>query len=171
MVFNLMQWFVATSEYFVGTFGYIGIFFIAMISAMSIFFPTFPLSILVFLSAAKFNPLLIGICAGLGSATGELTSFGIGFGSKKILLKKQNKKIKRIEKLFQKYKGRVIIFFFSLCPIIPIDVLGLFCGAIGYDIRKFFMACAAGKVLRYIIIAYTGFYSISWILEFLRYIP
>jgi len=144
------------------TFGYFGIFFVALISSASVLLPTFPLSaIVVFAVAMKMNPILIALCAGFGSATGELTGYLLGAGGKKTILKKYNGRIKKVEKLFQKYRGGVVIFFFSFIPIIPIDVMGVFCGTIGYGIKKFYIACLAGKICRYLLIVTLSYYGIG----------
>ena len=130
--------FMVWSQGLVETFGYLGIFFVAIIGTASLFLPTFPLSALIVLSVAlKLNPLLLALSAGLGSATGELVGYGVGVGGKKFLEKKYEKKLKKIEKMFHKYKGGFTILFFSFLPIVPVDLMGMFSGTIGYSIKKF----------------------------------
>src|SRR3972149_5814573 len=148
------QSFINWANGIIANYGYLGIFFIAFISAATIFLPTLPLGFLVFISGGVMNPLLLGIVAGLGSATGELTGYFFGYEGEKLLLKKYKKKLKHVEKMFQKYGGGIVIIFIASIPIpiIPFDVLGLFCGAVGYDVKKFYGASIIGKSIRYIAI-------------------
>ena len=71
-----------------------------------------------------------------------------------------------LKKLFKKYGGGIIIFFIATIPIIPFDVVGLFCGCVGYDYKKFFVALTFGKIARYMMFAVAGFYSITFVLDF-----
>ncbi len=87
--------------------------------------------------------------------------FGIGKGSKKLLMKKYEKRMEKMERLFNKYKGWLIIFVFSFIPFIPVDLMGLFSGAVDYDVRKFYAACLAGKILRYMALALGTYYGIG----------
>lgn len=161
------QKFLEFGQYLIQTFGYIGIFLVAFIGTSTIILPTFPLSILVFFTGSILNPFFVGIAAGLGSATGELIGYGVGIGGKKVLLKKYKKSIERTEKLFQKYRGEVVIFLIATIPIIPFDVIGLFCGIIGFKWKRFYIAVLLGKTLRYLIIAFAGFYGLSWLATYL----
>jgi membrane protein YqaA with SNARE-associated domain len=155
-----MTSFMVWAQGIITMFGYPGIFLVAALSTISVFLPTFPLSLLVFLSGAMLNPLLVGLSAGFGSATG-----------KKVLLKKYEKKINQVEELFQKYRGGLVIFVIAAIPVVPFDVIGLFCGVIGYDMKKFYIFLLAGKCVRYTCIAFAGFYGITWILEALNITP
>jgi membrane protein YqaA with SNARE-associated domain len=150
----------------IATYGYFGIAAVAAVSTATVFLPTFPLSLLVFLSAATLNPILLGIAAGVGSATGELIAYFVGRGGERVLEKKYKKQIHEIEKLFQKYGGWLIIFVVGAIPIIPFDVMGLFCGGIHYNAKKFYTAALAGKTVRYTSVALAGYFGMHWILGF-----
>lgn len=163
-----VSWFVQWSSYMITTFGYIGIIIASFVSSAFVLLPTFPLSAIVVLSVAlKLNPILIALCAGLGSATGELIGYYVGRGGEKVILKKHDKEIRKIEKLFEKYRGGVVIAFFSFLPIIPVDVMGIFSGTIKYSVKKFYIACLIGKILRYLTIAFASYYGISFASGFL----
>lgn len=154
--------FMAWAQKLITTFGYLGIFTVALISTVSLLLPTFPLSALVvFAVALKLNPIIVAISAGLGSATGELMGFGVGVGGQAVLLKKQKKKIEKMERLFEKYSGWLIIFVFSFIPFIPVDLMGLFSGAVGYDVKKFYISCLAGKTMRYMLLAVGTYYGMG----------
>ena len=161
--------FLIWAQGMVTSYGYPGIFVVSFLGTVSLFLPTFPLSALIVLSVAmKLNPVILAIIAGFGSATGELVGYGVGAGSKKFLLEKHKKKIDKIERLFLKYKGGVTIFAFSFIPIVPVDLMGMFSGTIGYGIKKFYVACLAGKILRYLTIALGAYYGISFVTDMLE---
>ena len=115
--------------------------------------------------AGFLNPVYVGLLAGFGAALGELTGYLIGYGTEKVVLKK-NKTAqewkKKIDFYFKKYHPTLILFAFAALPL-PFDVAGIACGAINYPAEKFFLATLAGKLVKYFIIAFAGYYSVSWI--------
>ena len=144
--------------------GYFGAALAVFLGSATLFLPT-PAFILVFVMAAPqfgFSPLLLGIAAGLGATFGELVGYGIGYGSEKLALKHYKEKLKIIEKYFERFGGGFVIFVFAITPL-PFDVVGIFCGIVGYDLKKFFAATAMGKIIKYCAITYAGFYGIAWI--------
>ncbi|HLC59240.1 MAG TPA: VTT domain-containing protein [archaeon] len=150
-------------NYLVAHFGYFGIMAIGFIGTATIILPTFPLSALVFLMGSVLNPVLLGLSAGFGSATGELVGYAVGHGGKKTLLKKYEKQLKKMHSIFHKYRGGVVIFALAAIPIVPFDVVGLFCGIVGYNWKKFYTFLFLGKTLRYTFIAFAGFYGLQLI--------
>ena len=58
-------------------------------------------------------------------------------------------------------KNLILILIFSFVPIVPVDLMGLFSGAIGYDVKKFYIACQTGKILRYLTLGLATYYGIS----------
>lgn len=149
----------------VNTYGYPAVFLVGFLSSFTLFIPS-PAFIVVFLLASKLNPFVLGIIAGFGSAVGETTSYLAGYGVRKLAKKKQ-KKLDEIKKLFQKYKPDVVIFVFSATPL-PFDFVGILCGTINYDRKKFFIATLLGKIVKYLFIAYAGFYGINWVIDYFK---
>jgi membrane protein YqaA with SNARE-associated domain len=154
MTFDL----VLALRWVANTFGYIGIFVASAIMTANILIP-YPATIISFIAGAAMNPFLVGVSAGLGAAVGELTGYGLGYGGRKILLKKMKKKeLKKewthMKKLFHKYGG-FLVFAMAITPL-PDDVLGMFCGAVHYDVKKFLFFAAAGKIIFYMVFAVTG---------------
>ncbi len=152
-------------ETLVLTYGYAGAFLTGFLSSFTLFIPS-PAFFVIFLLGSKLNPLLLGLSAGFGSAIGEMTSYFAGYGVN-IAAKKYRKKIGEIRKLFFRYKPPVVIFVFSALPL-PFDFVGILCGAIRYDKKKFFMATLIGKLIKFTFIAYAGFYGMSWIIDYFQ---
>lgn len=144
------------------SFGYLGVFLSGFLSTFSLFIPS-PTFIVIFLLATTLNPLLLGIVGGFGAAIGELIGYGIGRGANKILKRKYKKQIKWTQKLFQKYHPNLVIFLLAAMPIFPFDIAGIFCGTIKYNSKHFLIYLTLGKIIKYLVLAYTGFYGIQLI--------
>jgi len=132
-------------------FKYLGLFFAGLISSSSIFVGLPPLYIIVFFSQAlHLNPVLASIATGIGSAIGELTGYLAGLGGS-VLIKKKSKPIVRF---FKKY-GFVAIAVTAFLPF-PFDIVGILSGLSKYDIKKFLLATAIGKIAKCLLIASVG---------------
>ncbi len=156
----------------VGAFGYLGVFLGSLIGSASIFLPV-PSFLFVFLAGKLLDPFLVGVIAGFGSAIGELTAYGVGFGimyGKKKASKRRKKKAdskwaSRISKWFRGRYGFVLIVIFAATPL-PDDVVGLYCGAIKYGIKKFFIATLIGKIVLCLALAYAGSYGLGFAVDY-----
>ena len=149
-------------------FGYIGVFLASMIGSATILLPL-PASIITFTFGALLNPLVVGIAAGVGSAIGELTGYLAGAAGNKIASKKKHEQKKvfiKIKKWFSRKPGFLLVVIFALTPLI-FDIMGIFCGIIRYDIKKFFLGTLIGKIILNVAIAYAGFYGINAIAPWL----
>ena len=145
------------------TYGYLGIFLISLISYASIIFPI-PSAVFVFGAGAVLNPLLVGLIAAVGSAIGEISGYVLGLGGRKVIERKWKKSIDNVEKMFQKYGGFLIIIVFGATPL-PDDVVGIFAGTVRYPFKKYFIATLIGKLILNLVLAYSGFYGINWVLN------
>jgi len=146
------------------SYGYFGIFLISLIGSSTIIFPI-PSAAFVFATGALLNPLLVGLFAGFGAAIGEFTGYALGLGGRRAIKKKWKGNINKVEKLFQKYGGFLVITIFAATPL-PDDITGIVAGIIKYPARKFFLAVLIGKLILHIIIAYAGLYGINWVLQY-----
>lgn len=153
----------------VHTFGYFGVFISSLIGSASIVLPV-PSFLFVVAAGTILNPLAVGIIAGIGSAVGELTGYFIGvglhYGKHKITKKKKEGRWeKMVKKCFGKSRGFVAIALFAVTPL-PDDVIGIFCGFIRYDIKKYFIAVLIGKTILCIVLAYSGYYGWNLISQY-----
>lgn len=152
---------------------YVGVFFLGMISSSTIFLPL-PADAAIFLAATKLNPFLVGILAGIGAGIGELTGYLVGAGGRLIVKERKKKRIlpkplrtfhkvflKTFQELFKKY----IFWFIVFACFIPFafDFIGIFSGAIRYDIKKFLIATIIGKTIRYLLVAFLGYAVLGWL--------
>ena len=161
MLDDLFQW----MKTFAYQYGYLGVFLISLLGATSIFVPI-PSTVVIFiLGAAKvsgnwlFDPLLLGLFAGLGATIGEFSGYLIGFGGRKVIGEKYKKKMDILMKLFKRF-GPVIIFIFALTPL-PDDLLFIPLGVMRYSVVAAFIPAFLGKFLSNLIIAYAGRLSLQ----------
>ena len=131
----------------------------SFIGAGSIIFPV-PYTVVLFLISAKFNPLLLAVAAGLGSAVGELVGYGLGYMGRGFVGKKRKKRLNAMMRLFDRF-GAIAVFVFALTPL-PDDLLFIPLGLLRYKIWKVFLPSVAGKFLMCLTIAYVGKAAGQW---------
>ena len=156
---ELLQW----SQSMVAGFGYLGIFIVSIVGSATIILPV-PAFLAIFAAGSVLNPWLIGIIGGLGSTIGEFTGYLVGMGGKKVIEKRHKKWLDRAKVWFEKHGAFPIIFLFAATPL-PDDVVGILCGVIKYDVKKFFLATLIGKIVMTTALAWGGFYGIGWVLS------
>jgi len=141
-----------------GAYGYLGAFLISLISSATILFPAPGWAIIIAMSAT-LNPYLLGMLAGIGSAIGELTGFAAGDGVRDML----NHRIKESEKISEYIKkyDATAIFVLAFIPNPLFDMAGLIAGGLKIPWWRFLIACAAGRVLRYIMLAMLGKFTLD----------
>jgi membrane protein YqaA with SNARE-associated domain len=162
----LLQDIAEWMQNFAVQYGYLGIFLISLVGAMSIFVPI-PYTIVIFvLGGAQdisgnwlFDPLWIAVAAGIGSAIGEFSGYLLGAGGRKVIGDKYKKRMDFITKLFKKY-GSVAIFVFALTPL-PDDLLFIPLGIMRYSLLRAFIPAVLGKFFSNLIIAYSGRLSLQ----------
>jgi membrane protein YqaA with SNARE-associated domain len=157
---------LTNSHNFVNKWGYLGIFLVSLVSSATIIFPI-PIFLILFTFGAIFNPFFVALAGAIGATVGNLTSYFLGLGGKEVLEKKYSKKLEKIKKTFHKYGSVFWIIFVNVTPL-PNDIVGVFCGVIRYDFKKYFIASFIGQMILALFLAYSGFYSINWVLDFLQ---
>jgi len=140
--------------------GYIGIFLISLIGALSIFFPI-PYTVVIFALGKSLEPAWIALAAGAGAAIGEFSGYLVGFGGRKIISEKYKRKMDFLVKVFNRF-GPVAIFVFALTPL-PDDLLFVPLGVMRYSIVRTFIPAFLGKFCMNLIVAYAGRFSIGFL--------
>lgn len=177
MPFNFLLW----SQSFITSFGYLGLVIVNFVGSASIILPL-PSFVTVFTMGAVLDPFLVAFFSTLGAAAGEMIGYGVGYGigkginkltarrtkkgSKPVQLKMKLQIFLQTRQWIKKYGAFLVIVVFSATPL-PTDVIGLISGALRYDPKKFFLAVFVGRLIMYLILAYSGFYGIHWVLGYL----
>lgn len=143
------------------SYGYAGVFLIAMLSTATIIFPS-PAWAAVIAMSIHLNPVLVGIVAGTGAAIGELTGYIAGKGTR-TMLNNHVKESRKIEDFVKKY-GMWGIFGLSFIPNPLFDIAGLVAGGLKMKWWEFLLPCAAGRILRYALLAMVGAFTAKLII-------
>jgi len=169
MVFG--ETFILWAKELIINFSYLAVFALSIIGTSTIFIP-FPIYFIIFFAAGLgLNPLAVGIVAGLGSAVGELTGYLIGMGGRYMVEEKKRKPHKIVNfftKYFKKF-GFAVIALTSFLPF-PFDFIGILSGVSNYDIKKFYVAVAIGKIAKCVLIAYAGYVGVPFIEQFIEWL-
>jgi len=161
--------FIVWAEDLIIRFSYVAIFFLSVLGTSTLFIP-FPLDVILsFAGSIGLNPLFLGIVVGMGSATGELTGYLVGAGGRMVIEEKKRrmpKIIKFFTNSFEKY-GFGVIALTAFIPF-PFDFIGILSGVSKYNIKKFYIAVALGRVTRALLFAYLGYLVIPVIGDWLE---
>ena len=141
------------------SYGYAGLFIIAMLSTATIIFPSPGWAAIIGMSA-YLDPILLGIVAGIGAGIGEMTGFLAGDGAR-TLINNRFKETKKAEGWIKKY-GAFGIFVLSAIPNPLFDIAGIVAGGLKMAWWKFLPACILGRILRYVLIALLGAFTIHF---------
>jgi membrane protein YqaA with SNARE-associated domain len=147
-------------------YGYIGIFLISIAANATIIIP---LPGVAFTTAmgAIFNPVGVAVAAGLGAALGELSGYLAGFSGQAAI--ERGALYSRLTGWMRQHAtlsyGMILLLAFVPNPLF--DLAGMASGALKIPIWKFLLACAIGKILKMLLFAYAGFYSIGLLSNFI----
>lgn len=129
----------------------------SFISASAIFIPIpYTVALLAISATGQFNLFFLALAAGLGAATGELVSYGLGYLGRRYVNRKYGRRFDVMAKLLNhRYYGSIAVFLFALTPL-PDDLLFIPLGLLRYNIWKVFIPCVLGKFFMSFIIVYVG---------------
>jgi Predicted membrane protein len=146
-------------------YGYIGIFLLSIAANATIIIPI-PGVAFTTAMGAIFNPIGVAIAAGLGAALGELTGYLAGFSGQGVA--EHSKLYSRLTSWMKAHQNLAYgaIFLLAFIPNPVFDMAGMASGALKLPIWKFLLACAVGKILKMLLFAYAGYYSVSWLSGF-----
>ena len=135
-------------------FGFFGVFLVSLIGTMAIVVPIPYTLVILLLGIEGWDPLLLTIAGGSGSAIGELAGYMLGYYGRRIISEERQRKMDYLLKLFGKYTP-IAIFVFALTPL-PDDLLFIPLGILRYSLIKAFIPALIGKVLMVYILASFG---------------
>jgi membrane protein YqaA with SNARE-associated domain len=176
-----------------GAYGYIGVFILGVICGISII-PA-PTLVMVFTLGGVLNPIYVGLAAGLGGGIGGITVYLTGAGVKTIfseLKSGENKSENTIvpgsdtknpvqirfwnkgERFYNRFSrwiggkgGAWTLFITAAMVISPFYFAGLAAGSVRMGLKKFFLISWAGKTVRYLVVAYAGYFGFNVLLNWI----
>lgn len=111
-------------------------------------------------ASAFLNPAFVGLIAGTGETLGELTGYFLGYSGRGVLQK--SRLYQRLEGWMRR-RGWLVLFLLALIPNPIFDVAGVAAGALRYSLWKFLVIVWVGKLMKFLIIAYSCAYSVEWL--------
>jgi membrane protein YqaA with SNARE-associated domain len=141
--------------------GYAGVFLLTMTCSATLFLPV-PAWGAVTAAGAFLHPVLLGLVAGAGAATGELTGYVAGRSGRLVLSGTSEGIVGRLHGYMHR-RGFLTLFVLSAVPNPLFDVAGLTAGSLGYSPWRYWLAVALGKSLVYVTLALGGQYVIPLI--------
>jgi len=152
--------------------GPLGLFLAAIIGNATLFLPLpvdlliVPVSTIDFFGLGILTPLLLGIIVGFGASIGEFSGYLIGLAGIKGFESMSKTEINNLKILKEKLKevGIPLVAFFAFTPL-PFDLIGIAAGLAKYSKKKFFIGTLIGKIPRYVLLSYAGYYGISFIIQ------
>lgn len=146
--------------------GYPGIFVISIMANATVLLPAPGVAVVFAMGGSRvFNPLILGVVAGVGSALGELSGYLAGFSGQAVI--ERGGIYDAIHPYIQKY-GAVTIFVLAAIPNPFFDLGGIAAGALKMPIRTFLTWCILGKIIKMLIFAYAGAYSVGWLFNLMK---
>ncbi len=143
----------------VGNYGYLGIFFIALIGNATIILPV-PTIVTAFAGGSVFNPLAVGVISAAGATIGELTGYIAGRSGTAIV---ENQEVyDRFERWMNRH-GLLALFVLAAIPNPLFDVAGIIAGLSRIKVSTYLLVVCAGKIVKFLVIAYLGAGSGTWL--------
>lgn len=127
--------------------GYPGVAILMFFGSSTVLLPA-PGFAAVLAAGTVWNPVLVGLSAGFGSAAGELSGYLLGMGGGAVLSLKENERWKQAHCWLAR-RGFLAILLLAAIPNPLFDVLGLVAGSLAYSMRRFWLACLLGNCFKY----------------------
>ena len=137
--------------------GLAGVFTVNLLGSGTFVLPV-PGVLATFVAGKFYPPLLVGLASAAGSTLGELTGFVAGMGAEPAI--ERIPLLRQVERWMQD-RGGLVIFLFALIPNPFFDFIGFAAGSMDYPVRRFLVFCALGKAVKFLAIAYAGYYGID----------
>ena len=137
-----------------GSWGYVGAFLISMIASATIILPAPGIAVVIAMSTT-FDPLLLAIAAGIGSAFGELSGYLAGASGRALVPEGRRVQFERLHRITDSYGGVALLLFAAL-PLPIFDFAGIVAGMIRMRVITFLVSVSIGKSIKYAVLILLG---------------
>jgi len=150
-------------------YGYLGAFFISILGGATIIIPV-PMLAVVFALGGVLTPYWVGVAAGLGETVGAVTIYMTGHGGGAAL---SNIKYGKVQAIYSRLmhwmerRGSWTLFVLSAVLNPFFYPAALAAGALRFGLRRYFLICLAGKLIKGITVAYAGYWGLRGLLRML----
>ena len=162
IAFGTFMW--ATGRLELQNVGYAGVLAVNLIGSASVIVPVPGLAVVCGAAPGDvgLNPTLLGLAGGFGSTVGELSGYLAGYGGNQFV--QRSRHYERFRQLVIR-KGGLTLFVLSVVPNPLFDIAGIAAGSLRYPLRRFLLYVLAGKVIKFIVVAYACRQGIDWIIR------
>jgi membrane protein DedA with SNARE-associated domain len=145
--------------------GYAGVFVLTMACSATLFLPV-PAWGAIAVAGGFLNPVLLGLAAGAGAATGELTGYIAGRSGRLLVMgdpsadsgfltRTLGRVLARLRALVGE-RAFLTLFLLAAIPNPLFDAAGMTAGSLGYSPWRYWLAVALGKSIVYTTLALGG---------------
>ena len=154
---GFVDWAAAVFE----SYGLFGLFIVMIIGSSPIPIPVE--FIVVTVIALGAPPIPTALFAGFGASLGGLIGYYIGYGliSATGFIEKHRDRLDQAHRWLERY-GAPAVFIFALTPL-PYDAMAIAAGGGKMNLRKFYFATLAGRLLRYLFVAEVGYGALKYL--------
>jgi membrane protein YqaA with SNARE-associated domain len=145
-------------------YGYPGIFLISLLANATILLPA-PGVAVVFAMGSVFEPVFVALSAALGATLGEVSAYAAGFSGQAVI--ERTAVYAQIVPWMRRYGGLTTLILAAV-PNPFFDLAGVAAGALRMPLVPFIIWCLLGKIVKMLVFAYTGAYSVGWLSELMR---
>jgi len=143
-------------------YGYPGIFLIALLANATVLLPA-PGVAVIYAMGAIFNPFGVALAAGTGGALGEISGYLAGFSGQAVI--ERMEVYDHVQPWVERFGGWAILFL-SAIPNPFFDIAGIAAGIAKMPLRTFLVFTWVGQLIKMLLFALAGKYSIQWLETF-----
>lgn len=134
--------------------GLLGIFLINFLGNATVLLPA-PAIVSVVAGGIVYPPFAVAFSSALGASLGDMIGFLLGKSGKELFIRNHHKWYIFLKDIFKRYTD-IIVLIFAFVPNPFFDVIGILAGVFTISPYRFFILLFTGRLLRDIILAYTG---------------
>jgi len=145
--------------------GYLGCFFINVLSSGTLAMPGFGL-VLTFTLGGVLNPAIVGAVAGIGEAIGAIGAYFTGYAGRGLFRDSNSGLYLRFSNIIDRHGSKAVFLIASL--ITPFYYpFAIFAGMVRFGWIRFFLATWAGRTVKSMVLAYLGYFGLKAVLRWL----
>ncbi len=142
--------------------GYLGIALTALLASGSMVLPI-PALATVCAASAFLVPLYVGLVAGGAETVGELTGYFLGYSGRGVV--GEGRVFQRLG-TWMRRRGWLLLFLLAFLPNPVFDLAGVTAGALRYPLERFLAVVFAGKIMKFVGLAYACAFSADSLVRF-----
>ncbi len=163
---SLMTYIMRDQASHLVNYGYPGIFALSILANATVVLPA-PGLLAVFAFSSVLSPFWVAITAGIGATIGELSGYVAGYSGQGVA--ENHPRYMQLVRWMQRNRSTAlsIIFALAVIPSPLFDVAGVISGMLKIPVWQFIVAALPGKIIKMLLVAYSGFFALDWVFEWL----